>query len=266
MVKKKLQPHYINHSIANNYTELVAGIESYLQEAKDTLVDSRNTVKIVSYKQQQFVVKSFRKPTLFMRFAYVYFRPSKAKRSFLYAQKLLQHTIATPKPIAYREDFTYGVLTHSYYISEYLPHEKLIFDLFNECDKNLHIHVKTLKQFAAFTYKLHSHNIFHNDYTSKNILLLPLTEGYQFALVDLNRLRFRKRSILGKAKNISSVWGNFAVLDLIATEYAGLAGYNPDILIKLVHFWKAIGHWKGALKNRRNQLRSAIKRFAKNIF
>ena len=46
MVKTKLQPHYISHSIANNYTELVADIESYLQEAKDTLVDSRNTVKI----------------------------------------------------------------------------------------------------------------------------------------------------------------------------------------------------------------------------
>ena len=266
MTRTKPKPRYVSYSIAADYTDLVANVESYLREAKDTLVDSRNTVKIISYKQQQFVIKSFRKPTLFMRVAYVYFRPSKAKRSFLYAQKLLEQNIATPTPIAYREDFSHGVLTNSYYISEYLSHEKLIYDLFNYCDKNLQKHATTLKEFATFTYKLHSHNIFHNDYTSKNILLLSQTEGYQFALVDLNRLRFRNRSILGRAKNISSVWGNFSVLDLIAAEYAILAGYNPETLIKLVHFWKAISYWKGAIKNRRNQFRTAIKRLSKNIF
>ena len=54
--------------------------------------------------------------------------------------------------------------------------------------------------------------------------------------------------------------------DAITREYAQLAQLNPEKLIKLVHFWKAIGFWKGAIKNKRNKLRSAIKQFCKTVF
>lgn len=247
------------NSINIHYTDLVINVEHYLKKATITLVESRNKVKVVSFQGQRFVIKSFRKPNFFMQIAYAYFRQSKAKRSFLYAQYLCQKQFTTPKPIAYREDFKYYLLKKSYYISEYLTHDQLMFDYFKKCDQNLANNLEVLKQFATFTFKLHQQNIYHNDYTSKNILVIKEQHHYRFALVDLNRLRFNKRTILGKAKNISSVWDNFAILDIITIEYAKLAKIKPKTLITLVHFWKKIGFYKGTLKHYRNQIFSILR-------
>ena len=258
MQVKKKTAHFFYQCIEQQYADLIENVEQYLAQATRSLVESRNKVKIVTYQGRQFVIKSFRKPDLFMRIAYTYCRPSKAKRSFLYAEYLLKQQFLTPMPIAYREDFNNHVLTKSYYISEYLPHDQLMFDCFQQCDQNLPRNLELLKQFAAFTFKLHQQGIYHNDYTSRNILVRQDKQYYSFALVDLNRLRFCKRTIWGKAKNISSVWDNFAVLDTITTEYARLAQINPQRLLKLVHFWKRIGFFKGTLKHYRNQFFALI--------
>lgn len=256
---KKKTANFLYQCIAQQYIDLIENVEQYLAQSTTSLVESRNKVKIVNYQGQQFVIKSFRKPDLFMRMVYTYCRPSKARRSFLYAKHLLKCQFSTPTPIAYREDFKAHLLTKSYYISKYLAHDQLMFDCFQQCDQNLAANLELLKQFAAFTFKLHQQHIYHNDYTSRNILVKQDKQHYSFTLVDLNRLRFCKRTILGKAKNISSVWNNFTVLDIITTEYARLAKINPQRLCKLVHFWKKIGFFKGALKHYRNQFFAIIR-------
>src|SRR5690606_33305903 len=80
----------------------------------------RNKIKIFDIGGIMINVKSFKIPNLFNKIAYRYFRKSKAKRSFEYANYLIKNGIGTPKPIAFFERFNALGLQDSYYMSEHL--------------------------------------------------------------------------------------------------------------------------------------------------
>ena len=81
---------------------------------------NRNSIKIFDLQDSTICIKAFKKPHLFNKIMYTYFRKSKAKRSFEYAKLLLEKGIGTPKPIAYYENFDGLGLNDSYYVSEFL--------------------------------------------------------------------------------------------------------------------------------------------------
>ena len=64
----------------------------------------RNKIKLFDLERTQINIKSFKVPNLINTIAYKYFRKSKARRSFEFANILLENKIGTPQPIAYFEN------------------------------------------------------------------------------------------------------------------------------------------------------------------
>ena len=81
-------------------------IKNFDREGK-LIKDSRNTVKVFRIDDLYINIKRFKRPNFINRLVYTFFRSTKACRSFLYANKLLDYNILTPDPIAYIENSKY---------------------------------------------------------------------------------------------------------------------------------------------------------------
>ena len=189
----------------------------------------RNVIKKVIIDGKTFNIKSFKKPSFFQGLVYQFLRKSKAKRSFEYASKLIECSINTPYPIAYFERFSAG-LKDSYYISEHIDYD---FD-FRELIHNPKYpnRVEILKQFTAFSFKLHENNVNFLDHSPGNTLIKDRGEGrYEFFLIDLNRMRFESLNLDRRMHNLRRLWLSKTMINIIAAEYAKLEG----IPIEVVH-------------------------------
>ncbi|WP_397363330.1 lipopolysaccharide kinase InaA family protein [Olleya sp. R77988] len=161
-------------------------------------------------------------PGVFNSFVYKYIRPSKAKRSFEYANRLIDCGISTPFPIAYLENSSAFGLKSSYYISLHIDYDfefrELIHKpLFPERDK-------ILKQFAEFTFKLHENNVNFLDHSPGNTLITKDETDYNFYLIDLNRMRFETMTFDKRMHNFRRLWLSKTMVKVIAKMYAEL--YN----------------------------------------
>ena len=73
----------------------------------------RNTLKLFSIDNYTFNIKSFKVPNIINQIAYNFFRKSKAQRSFVYANRLIDIGIGTPQPIAFYEFKTFFLFKKS---------------------------------------------------------------------------------------------------------------------------------------------------------
>ena len=172
------------------------------------------------------VVKAFRVPARPRGFAYAHLRPSKARRSMAHAEKLLGLGIGTPDPVACIEYVDAGCLRESYYISRYWPSDV---DLTSVLYRGGSLGSRTdslLEHIARFTFLQHENGVQHLDYNPGNLLVRTNGRRFEFALVDLNRLRFnplrRDERISGLVRLTTSV----GYLRIIGREYARL--YRVD--------------------------------------
>jgi hypothetical protein len=189
----------------------------------------RNVIKKVIVSGKTFNIKSFKNPSYFQGLVYRFLRKSKAKRSFEYASKLIECSINTPHPIAYSEIFFSG-LKESYYVSEHIDYD---FDfralIHNPIYPN---RVEILKQFTAFSFKLHKNNVNFLDHSPGNTLIKDKGDGrYDFYLIDLNRMRFELLSLDERMKNLRRLWLSKTMIDIIAAEYAKL----DNMAFEVVH-------------------------------
>jgi hypothetical protein len=168
-------------------------------------------------------VKSFKTPNVFNSFVYKYIRKSKAKRSFEYANKLIDCEISTPFPIAYIENTNALGLTTSYYISKHVTYD---FDFRDLIHKPLFPNRKEiLKQFTVFTFKLHENNINFLDHSPGNTLIVEKPEKqYDFYLIDLNRMRFETIDFNKRMHNFRRLWLSKTMVKIMSETYSKL--YN----------------------------------------
>jgi hypothetical protein len=129
--------------------EIRDAVENY--EAKGTLfVDGkRNKIKTFDLGEITLNIKSFKVPNFVNKVVYAFFRPSKARRSYEFANILVEKEIGTPAPIAYFENFK-GVLLDSYYVCEQVYPDLTFRELTNDFDYPEHETI--LRQFTKFTY------------------------------------------------------------------------------------------------------------------
>ncbi|HEX7014300.1 MAG TPA: lipopolysaccharide kinase InaA family protein [Cyclobacteriaceae bacterium] len=146
----------------------------------------RNVLRRDEMADTALVIKSYGRIYLPNRIRYTYFYPSKAQRAFDYAGVLLENGFRTPRPIAYIECFSRGILTDSFFISEYTDFQplKTIRKLTSDEQTTL------LEDLATFTYRLHQSQIYHGDYSIGNILYKKIGGRFEFSLVDNNRMKF----------------------------------------------------------------------------
>ncbi len=185
---------------------------------------TRNILKQKEVKGKGFIIKYFKKPHLINQIAYKYFRESKAKRSYLYAQKLLSLGIGTPKPVAYRNKFSWIGLDKSYYVSKYQTHDFTFRELpeMNNIEKRNSI----LKAFVEFTHQMHEQQIHFLDHSPGNTLIEEREGEYHFYLVDLNRMRFEPLNFDQRIKNFARLTQNKDVIKVMSQAYAELTHNN----------------------------------------
>ncbi|HEY0090904.1 MAG TPA: Kdo domain containing protein [Flavobacterium sp.] len=188
---------------------------------------SRNCIKIFEVDGQRINIKSFKVPAIVNRIIYSLFRKSKARRSYEYAMILQEKGIGTPQPIAYFENSPL-FLKDSYYISEHLMADLTFREL--TTDFNYPDHEVILRQFMAFTFKLHENGIEFLDNTPGNTLIKKIGTGqYDFFLVDLNRMKFHgSMTFEQRIINMSKLTKEVSLLKVMSDEYAKLCGKTYD--------------------------------------
>lgn len=181
----------------------------------------RNQLKTFRVADQEYCIKSFGRPTLANTIIYSFFRKGKAKRSYIYAHKLLKLGISTPQPIGFVEVYNrWKIMTNSYYISLYEPPAYTIAQVIQD---NVVHKESILQDFASFiATQLHANGIYHQDFNGNNILVYPQANNhYHFSLVDLNRIRFNQNIKFRKALvNIKSVCADPIDLATLSGYYA----------------------------------------------
>ena len=182
----------------------------------------RNKIKLFELEGKTINIKSFKIPNLINKIAYKYFRKSKAKRSFEYANKLLENCIKTPHPIAYFENYDIVGLKDSYYVSEHLECDLTFRELVEIPDYPDHSNI--LRQFSRFSFDLHEKGIEFLDHSPGNTLIKKAADGnYDFFLVDLNRMEFHSEmSFESRMKNLSRLTPKREMVLIMSEEYAKL--------------------------------------------
>ncbi|QRM89678.1 Kdo domain containing protein [Lacinutrix sp. WUR7] len=248
----------MNYEIKSNFSEFEAVLKDYIQNF-DTKGDDygnqkRNSLKLFKLNELTINVKSFRIPNVVNQVVYKYFRKSKAERSYIYANKLLELQIGTPKPIAYFELPSPFLFKKSYYVSEQLDCDLTYRELSR--DLNYPDHEVILRAFTRFTYKLHQNNINFLDHSPGNTLIKKVGEEYQFYLVDLNRMEFKPMPLETRIKNFARLTVQKSMVKTMSDEYAKISNEDFDTIYKLM--WKETEDFQNS-HNRRRDLKKKLK-------
>lgn len=225
----------IKYEIAPEFRDLdlwISQLPSYFPNSGETIFKSRNEVKVFTVGDYLLNVKAFKIPNLVNRFVYVYFRGSKAERSYRYARKFLALGIATPMAVGYVDCTESGMLGNSYYISNHYKNEFTLREVLNY---QVADHDAILREWVRFTYeKLHLNNIFHLDYSPGNTLISRRENEFDFQIVDLNRMSFGPISFEKGLFNFRQLDTDRQTLELLASEYAMLCHKDASKAMKVL--------------------------------
>lgn len=203
-------------------------------ETEGTKFDERkrNSLKLFDLDGKTINVKSFKVPNLVNRIAYKTVRSSKAARSFEYAHELLKRGVLTPQPIAFFEEE--GVLFgRSFYVSEHLDYDLTYREL---CHESAFIgNEEILSAFARFTFELHEKGIHFLDHSPGNTLIVIKDDGYDFYLVDLNRMKFGPMDFKTRMQNFERLSHRPEDIAVMATAYAAASGEEEEVVREAMH-------------------------------
>ncbi len=211
-----------------------AVFSSNYQKHKDFLIDQinhfdqrgkifgngdRNVIKLIDLGNQTLNFKAFKIPNLINQFAYKFVRKSKAERSFSFAKALTEKGIGTPEPVGYIEFYSWLGISKSYYISKHDQPDYTFRDLVDSVE--VPHYEEMLRAFTRFSFKLHEKEVEFLDHSPGNTLIYVKPEGgFEFKLVDLNRMRFRALDFDSRMKNLSRLTPKREMIEVMADEYA----------------------------------------------
>lgn len=241
----------ISPTYKNRQKELANFVQNFDSRGKDFDIRDRNSIKTFSLDQKTVNIKSFKVPNFVNRIAYKFFRSSKAERSYLYAHKLLELGILTPYPIAYFEEQNL-LFNRSFYISEHLEYDLSYRELAHPSPYQGNEYI--LRAFARFTYELHEKGIHFIDHSPGNTLIVLKENGYDFYLVDLNRMEFGEMDYTKRIANFKKLSHRKEDITIMADEYASVSGLDKSkvytSMLKEVNEFQTAFHKKRRLKRR----------------
>ena len=248
-------------------TDIDSLIENF-ETAEGKLLNegTRNRIKLFMLKNEPVTIKSFKIPSFINKIAYRYFRKSKARRSFEYAQILLEKGIGTPEPIAFYEQYSVLGLSRSYYVSEHLYNDLTFRELITVPD--LPDHENILRQFTHFCFELHERGIEFLDHSPGNTLIKKTSEGkYRFYLVDLNRMRFHNSmSFDQRMKNLRRLTTNKEIIKVMSHEYAKWYCKPEEIVFNILWLKATTFSKRFARKKRVTKKLKAYRQFFSEFF
>lgn len=220
-----IHPNYKNQEKA-----IIQLVNGFYDSGDLILKGSRNIIKSNFLDGEKVNIKFFQKPGVIKSIIYSFFRSSKAKRSFNYANYLMDHKILTPFPIAYLENRNFfGLLKDSFYICQHIDYDFTIRALIhNPLFPEREI---ILQQFTEFTFKMHQAKINFLDHSPGNTLIVNKGNNtYDFYLIDLNRMKFENLSTEKRMDNFKKMWLSKQMLKIVAKKYAELSHQPVTIL------------------------------------
>lgn len=224
--------HVFHEAYKSFENELDGFIENFDTSGEDFGNQDRNSLKLFQLNGQVVNIKSFRVPNLINQIAYNFFRKSKAQRSFEYANKLINLNVGTPRPIAYYEFKTLFLFKKSYYISEQLNSDLTYRELTTNFDFPDYENI--LRAFTRFTFDLHEKDIHFLDHSPGNTLIKKTDRGYNFFLVDLNRMEFKTLDFETRIKNFSKLTIHKSMVEIMSDEYAKCSGKSYNRIFNLM--------------------------------
>lgn len=238
--------------ITDSYQPVETGLRQIIETFDDTgesIYDgTRNALKKFPLQNKEVIVKAFKKPNIINKIVYRFFRPSKAERSFVYAQKLVSLGIRTPKAVAYFENTSFIFFKDSYYISEFLDSDLTYRELITIPDypeKEL-----ILEQFTAFTKQLHDKGVLFKDHSPGNTLIKKIDEGsYAFYLVDLNRMEFKDLTYRERIANFARLTPQKEMVRSMAYTYADLCKHDREEVFRLM--WEETENFQNKFHKKR---------------
>lgn len=205
-------------------SSFVNNIPIFFDKKGELIYGGRNKLKVYQVDGYDVVVKSFRKPHLFNRIVYTFFRLSKARRSYEHAFELLKREVPTPAPIAYIEEKRGGLLNRSYYISVYAKDYEHVRPYMNAT----YLDDVLLTELAQFIALLHNKGVYFLDLSPGNVLWKKEDERFLFTLVDINRMKFKLTlSKKERYENFERLSYKNDVITFMACKYAK-ASYLDD--------------------------------------
>ena len=192
------------------YTDFILSIPANFDRLGEPIYTGRNTLRRLNVDGQDFVIKSFKKPNLINSLVYSLVRKSKANRSYKNAKILLDTGLKTPNPVAFIENYKFGLLSNSFYVSENVSYDYELRDIIQNGFNN---NETVIRELAIYTAELHKKHILHKDLSPGNILICKGSSGFSFYLLDLNRMKFKQPLSLAKRAN------NLKRLALTKNEY-----------------------------------------------
>ena len=218
----------------------VETVHFQFEKTGTVIYKQRNEIRVLDVNGYAINVKRFKVPHLLNRIVYTFFRSSKAQRSYQYAFRLKDMGIETPEPVAYILTKRHGLLHYSYYISRQADYDR---NLYEFGKGGIAGREYLLDAFAAFTAELHEKGVYHKDYSPGNILFKDENGEVGFCLVDLNRMRFGKVSVLRGCANFARLWGQKSFFEYVIRKYAQIRHADPEQCLKIAlkerrKYWK----------------------------
>ena len=207
--------YHVNKIFPNGFS--LEKFEKTFEAEQNIINQDRNVVKKIDLSNEETVIKSFKIPNSLQGFIYKFFRKSKARRSYEYSKMLNQNGIKTPEPLGFIEVYDRFRLRQSYFISRKLDFD---FSLDFATEKKTKEYKTILNSFIDFTYKMHKKNFMHLDYVIWNICIKKIDAGYDFYLVDLNRLYMGPVNAKAGIENLSRISKDPEIIKILANEYA----------------------------------------------
>lgn len=238
---------YFEHK--QNIIDTIAHFNSKGEEFGD---QKRNSIKLFKLENCTMNIKSFKIPNAVNKIAYKFFRKSKAKRSYEYANYLRAHSIGTPQPIAFAENFSAFTFGKSFYASEHIQSDLTYRELVT--NPQYPNHEQILRAFTRFTFDLQEKNVEFLDHSPGNTLIQKHGNEYKFYLVDLNRMNFKALNFEERMKNFSRLTPKKEMVEIMSSEYAKLYDKpEAEIFAKMWQFtteFQERFHRKKALKKK----------------
>lgn len=228
-----IHPKYQNQEKA-----ILQLVMTFFGEGNLIVKGSRNMIKSNLLGNEKVNIKFFQKPGILKAIIYSFFRSTKAKRSFDYANYLLENNILTPFPIAFVEERNFfGLVGNSFYFCEQIDYDFTIRELIHNPlfeERNI-----IIEQFTEFTFKMHEAQINFLDHSPGNTLIVKQgNSNYNFYLIDLNRMKFENLSIEKRMDNFKKMWLSKLMVKIVAKKYAQLSN-QPEVNLQSILMEKA---------------------------
>ena len=214
----------------DEFEPLLTRLSTDFDKGEATIHQARNTLKVMDCAGEPVVVKSFQVLSPLRRWIYSRLRQSKACRSYWYSKQLISMGAPAPEPIGYIEFMRDGLLYDSYYVSRRVDYDFTAREMITRPEG---VHLAAIEAAGQFIAALHDKGILHLDLSPGNLLIKQQDVGFDFFLVDVNRMKFTAIDERQGIKNLIRLMEFSPAAELLVNAYAKARGLNADKTLTL---------------------------------